>query len=72
MQNVLWTADALLYFARAMGRDGHLQLKFVHDSVQMTNSCNLSSWSSVKGIDDYLHLKGELLREAHYISNASD
>ena len=56
----------------AMDENGapFLQLKLVHDSVEATQSCNLSEEMSLLLIDNYLHLKKELVQVAHGIANA--
>ena len=56
------------YFAADMGENGTLQLKFAHATVDMTHGCNLQYWDNIKAVDEYLYLKGELLTEAHRIS----
>lgn len=57
------------YFSAAVGEDGTLSLKFVHGTVEMTNGCNLSHCDSIRTVDSYLYLKGELLVEAHRLSD---
>ena len=55
------------YFAAEMSA-GALRLKLVHGTVQLTRQCNLSEWKSIKAVDQYLHLSGELLGQACRIS----
>lgn len=51
------------WFAAFRAGDGSLTLKLSHDNRYNTRQCNLAD-AGVRVVDNYLHLKGELLRAA--------
>jgi len=57
------------YFACALTEDddgAFYSLHLSHGIVEMTRTCQCAGWS-VKAVDEYLGMDGELLREAHRI-----
>ena len=59
------------WFATSLSNNGTLKVRLQHDNAYATSQCHLAD-ATVKTVDSYLHLKGELLQEGHRLANEGE